>query len=73
LTYGFRPDQSELMFKKMDELLSLPDLKAEWQRRRQKMLSENIDYSKFLTWFIENYPDSRDIIRNNPDYQWQFK
>jgi len=73
LTYGFRPEQSEKMFKKMDELLSLPDLKAEWQLRRQKMLSEKIDYSKFLTWFIENYPDSRDIIRNNPDYQWQFK
>jgi hypothetical protein len=22
------------------------------------MLSEKIDYAKFLTWFIENYPQS---------------
>lgn len=73
LTYGFRPEHSEDMFRKIEELLSMPDLKAEWQRRRQKMLSEKIDYSKFLTWFIENYPKSRDIMIQNPDYQWNFK
>lgn len=73
LTYGFGPDQDEALFQKIDELLSMPDLKAEWQRRRQKMLSEKIDYAKFLTWFIENYPESRDIMKQNPDYQWQFK
>ena len=73
LTYGFRPEQSEAMFSKIDELLSMSDLKAEWQRRRQVMLSEKIDYSAFLTWFIENYPESQTIMRENPDYQWRFK
>lgn len=73
LTYGFRPEQSELMFQKIDELLSMPDLKEEWQRRRQKLLSEKIDYSAFLTWFIENYPESQKIMRENPDHQWRFK
>lgn len=72
LTYGFRPEQSELMFQKIDELLSMPDLKEEWQRRRQKLLSEKIDYSAFLTWFIENYPESQKIMKENPDYQWRF-
>ena len=73
LTYGFGPDQDEALFQKIDELLLMPNLKEEWQRRRQKMLSEKIDYSKFLTWFIENYPKSRDIMIQNPDYQWNFK
>lgn len=73
LTYGFRPEQSEAMFSKIDELLSMSDLKAEWQCRRQVMLSEKIDYSAFLTWFIENYPESQTIMRENPDYQWRFK
>lgn len=73
LTYGFRPEQSEAMFSKIDELLSMSDLKAEWQRRRQVMLSEKIDYAAFLTWFIENYPDSQKIMKENPDYQWRFK
>ena len=73
LTYGFRPEQSEAMFQKIEELLSMPNLKQEWQHRRQKMLSEKIDYAQFLTWFIEYYPDSRKTMRDNPDCQWQFK
>ena len=73
LTYGFLPDQSEEMFKKIDEILALPNLKEEWQTRRHKMLTEKIDYSRFLTWFVENYPESRKIMKDNPDYQWSFK
>ena len=73
LTYGFHPEQSEAMFQKIEELLSMPNLKEEWQIRRQKMLSEKIDYAQFLTWFIENYPESRKIMRENPDYQFRFK
>ena len=73
LTYGFCPEQSEAMFQKIEELLSMPNLKEEWQIRRQKMLSEKIDYAQFLTWFIENYPESRRIMRENPDYQFRFK
>ena len=73
LTYGFRPEQSEAMFQKIEELLSMPDLKQEWQSRRQKMLSEKIDYAQFLTWFIENYPESKRIMQNHPEYQFRFK
>ena len=73
LTYGFLPDQSEEMFKKIDEILALPNLKEEWQTRRQRMLTEKIDYSRFLTWFVENYPESGKIMKDNPDYQWNFK
>lgn len=73
LTYGFHPEQSEAMFQKIEELLSMPNMKQEWQQRRQKMLFEKIDYAAFLTWFIENYPDSREKIENNPDCQFRFK
>lgn len=73
LTYGFRPEQSEEMFIKIEELLSMPNLKKEWQTRRQKMLSEKIDYAQFLTWFIENYPESQKVMRENPEYQFRFK
>ena len=73
LTYGFRPDHSEEMFQKIEELLSMPDLKEEWQRRRQKMLSEKIDYASFLTCFIENYPDSQKLMKDDPNYQFRFK
>lgn len=73
LCYSFLPNQSEAFFAKIDELLAMPNLKEEWQCRRQKMLSEKIDYAAFLTWFIENYPNSREVMKNNPDYQFRFK
>ena len=61
------------MYNQVKELLDMPDRAAVWQERRQKMLSEKIDYAKFLTWFIEAYPDSANTMRKNPDYQWRFK
>ena len=74
LTYGFRPEHSEDMFRKIEELLSLPNLKEIWAERRQRMLSEKIDYAKFLTWFIEHYPSSKDACKNADNNFWkQFK
>ena len=43
---------------------------------REKMLREKIDYAKYLTWFIENYPASAEQTRENQknDAFWaQFK
>ncbi len=73
LTYGFLPEQSEAMFEKIDELLSMPNLKEEWQLRRQSMLQDKIDVTAFFVWFIENYPESAKIMKKNPDYQYNFK
>lgn len=73
LTYGFLPDNLDAMFAKINELLALPDLKQEWQKRREAMLIEKIDVTAFFVWFIENYPESANIMRNDPDYQYKFK
>jgi len=73
LTYGYKPDETEKMFAKIKELLLMPDLKEEWQRRRQKMLAGKIDVTAFLVWFVENYPESQSIMKFNPDYQYRFK
>jgi predicted glycosyltransferase len=32
-----------------------------------------INTTRFLVWFIENYPASFDIMKKNPDYQNEFK
>ena len=76
LGFGIKASQEKSednLYKTVTELLSTPNRKEEWQKRRQKMLSEKIDYAKFLTWFIENYPESRRIMKENPDYQWRFR
>ncbi len=48
LTYGFLPKDFDRMIKKVDELLATPNLKVEWQRRRQKMLGEKIDVTEMI-------------------------
>lgn len=73
LTYGFKPDDSQKMFEKINELLAMPDLKNEWAKRRAKLLAEKIDVTAFFIWFVENYPESKEIMRNNSDYQYNFR
>lgn len=73
LTYAIHSSQPELLYEKINELLAIPNLKEEWQRRREIMLSEKIDVTEFYTWFIENYPESQRIMEENPDYQWRFR
>jgi len=55
------------------ELLTTPGIKEEWQKKREKMLAEKIDVTTFLVWFIEKYPDSKRIMKENPDFQYEFK
>jgi hypothetical protein len=55
------------------ELLKTPEIKCDWKKRKEKMLSERIDVTEFLVWFIENYPKSFRIMKKNPDYQYRFK
>ena len=73
LTYGIHSTEPDKLFAKLDDLLALPDLKEIFQQRRQKMLADKIDVTAFFSWFIENYPESAQIMRSNPDYQYRFK
>ncbi len=73
LTYAFLPKDFYKMLAKLRELLDESDLRAVWQTKRRKMLSEMIDVTAFWCWFIENYPESIDVMRENPDYPDRFK
>ncbi len=73
LTYAVSPSNPQLLFDKVNEWLNVSDLQEVFQLRRQKMLSEKIDVTAFFTWFIENYPESRHIMRESPEFQLRFK
>lgn len=73
LGYGIKADYPELLIDKVQELLQLENRKQIFFERRNKLLCTKIDYAQFLTWFIEEYPKSVKIIRENPDYQYNFK
>jgi len=73
LGYGIKPSNPEILFKKIRELLIMTDRGDVFQKRRAKMLNDKIDLAKFMTWFIENYPGSVKIMKENPNYQYNFK
>lgn len=73
LSFGIKTTDMDALERKVDELLSFPDCRSEFQRRRRRMLADKIDVTAFLTWFIEQYPSSHQIIKNNPDYQLRFQ
>lgn len=72
LTFGISPDKPDQLYAKVRELLSTQDLRVVFQLRRQKLLSEKIDVTAFLAWFIGNYPESRRTMEDDPDYQFKF-
>lgn len=72
LTYGVKTSEPEKLYTKIKSLLKITDINQEWQKRRQKMLADKIDVTAFFVWLIENYPESANIIKENPDYQYKF-
>lgn len=73
LTFAIPSSEPERLYEKVEELMSIPELRETFQQRRQKMLSEKIDVTAFFTWFIECYPESKATMRENINYQWNFK
>ncbi len=73
LGFGIKSGQEELLMQIIKDIVIMPNTKEVFQERRKKMLKDKIDYSKFLTWFIENFPKSKQIMQKNPDYQFNFK
>lgn len=71
LAYNFFDYKDAL--KKSEELLNQNHLKAIWKKRLDIMLSNCINVTDFMVWFIENYPKSKAIMKENPDYQYYFK
>ncbi|MBA4318624.1 MAG: hypothetical protein C0412_09500 [Flavobacterium sp.] len=74
LVYNFTESLSDqtLAMQKGIEILKNFDSKRIATERSNKMCSEKIDVTSFLIWFVENYPESKNIINENPDYQYNF-
>lgn len=47
------------------EFLQARDLKNAWKNKLDVLFEEKIDVTAFMIWFIENYPDSFMIMKNN--------
>lgn len=72
LVFNFRNGNGVIA--KVKELESIPNLAQSFQIKREKLIADKIDVTALLTWFIENYPASAKIMKENSDYhQYRFK
>jgi len=67
LMYCFKssPEDQNNAIAKAIEIIS-ENKESYYQENRKKYLEKKLDASTFLCWFIENYPESKDIVLNNP-------
>lgn len=75
LLWYFKTDEAsqEASIEKAVELLRNKDQKEAFEQNHRKFMESKIDPVAFLIWFIENYPESKRIMTETPDYQCQFK
>jgi predicted glycosyltransferase len=73
LGYGIKASNPEELLSTIDMLVNIKNLKAIFAERRKKMLEDKIDVAKFMTWFIERYPESVKVMSEEPDYQYRFR
>jgi len=65
--YGliFNIRDTKRAIKKAEEMIQNPNLNREWQDKKEKMLEDKCDITKFMVWFIENYPQSFKDIKES--------
>ena len=71
-----QPSGVEELYKRVEQLVAMPsdERRKLWSERRKQMLSDKVDCAQFLTWFIENYPNSATEVKNaTPDFWERFK
>jgi uncharacterized protein len=71
--YSLTEEDQMKSIKKAIELINLENIKEIWHSKKSKLLSEQIDFTSFLIWFVENFPNSIQIIKENPEYQFNFR
>jgi predicted glycosyltransferase len=54
-------------------LLNIDDNRDKMKKNREKLINSKIDGTRFLVWFVENYPNSVHEMKVRPEVQYSFK
>lgn len=73
--YGllFKLQDLDKILGKAKAIISDNNSKKKFMDLRDQYLADKIDVLKFITWFIENFPESKDRLIRHPNYQNNFK
>ena len=61
------------VIEKVEEILKNDNYKTHQKIIRDKALEKKVDVNKFMEWFILNYPNSYEKIKENPSFQYKIK
>ncbi len=73
LSIGINSDHPNKLIETVKILSTESELVNDFKKRKKKLIDDKIDVTAFYVWFLENYPESKDIMKFNPDYQNQFQ
>lgn len=68
----FEANDIDNIISKAKEIIEEISFSKTFMQNRDKMLSEYIDLTSFMSWFIEYYPESAKQIKSNPGLYSQF-
>jgi len=69
----FYYDNETSAIEKTKSLLSLNNLKENSIRNSENYFKSALNLTNFMVWFIESYPKSFEMMKSNPEYQFNFK
>jgi len=72
LAVGIHSSQPEKLFERIETLLKVKGVDF-LSARRTKLLSDKIDVSAFMIWFLDNYPGSVEKMKQTPEIQFRFR
>jgi len=64
---------SQNLLSVIQELINDDELENRTKQNLKAFLADKIDPTAFLVWFIENYPESLRIMKEDPGYQERFR
>lgn len=72
LGFGVKTDDIDRLFRLVEEIINTNNIKEIYKTRAQKLFDDKLDVTDFWIWLIENYPNSINILKKDPDYQVKF-
>ena len=72
LSKSYKTKDFTKLLKDLESSLKGDDFSLKIKENQQKMISEKVDLTSFMIWFLESYPDSLKTIKNNPLYQQNY-
>jgi len=66
----YRFNYSDVALDRAVEILRDSASMEKWRIKRERLLKDKIDVPAFMVWFIENYPQCFEEIKEHPEVQY---